>query len=221
MGAGWPGCAHRCCQARPVRDRLGWSSRGPLGGRSRRMGARGPGSCLWCRRRLPPRGRLSLIQQDSHLTDSLVAPTGHPRLVPARLRSTWLLWHLTGRNAPSRALPSRRAEAIERLQRPRRVRGTSPATKRRPSCSEAVRQQTLSCPPRRGRVALYSGVLGDQQEPPRLGSRGAPRLRGGTPPAPEPRRPPRRRACQGPPTPPLGSHRPGVTNAVRNDNRAA
>ena len=31
----------------------------------------------------------------SHLTDSLVAPTGHPRLVPARLRSTWLLWHLT------------------------------------------------------------------------------------------------------------------------------
>ncbi len=30
----------------------------------------------------------------SHLTESLVVPTGHPRLVPARLRSTWLLGHL-------------------------------------------------------------------------------------------------------------------------------
>ena len=30
----------------------------------------------------------------SHLTESFVVPTGHPRLVPARLRSTWLLGHL-------------------------------------------------------------------------------------------------------------------------------
>ena len=37
----------------------------------------------------------------SHLTDSLVVPTGHPRLVPARLRSTWLLEHLMAGTRPS------------------------------------------------------------------------------------------------------------------------
>jgi len=30
----------------------------------------------------------------AQLTDRLVVPTGHPRVAPARLRSTWLRWHL-------------------------------------------------------------------------------------------------------------------------------
>ena len=59
----------------------------------------------------------------SHLTDSLVVPTGHPRLVPSRLRSTWLLGHLLAGTRLPEPLPSRRAEAVERLQRPNCLRG--------------------------------------------------------------------------------------------------
>jgi hypothetical protein len=33
-------------------------------------------------------------RRTGHLTGRLVTPTGHPRLAPARLRSTWLLWHV-------------------------------------------------------------------------------------------------------------------------------
>ncbi|MFZ0170176.1 MAG: hypothetical protein WAL04_00705 [Acidimicrobiales bacterium] len=37
----------------------------------------------------------------AHLTENLVVPTDHPRLLPARLRSTWLLWHVaTGTRLP-------------------------------------------------------------------------------------------------------------------------
>jgi hypothetical protein len=48
----------------------------------------------------------------SHLTDSLVVPTGHPRLVPARLRSTWLLEHLL---AGTRLPELCRAAGLKRL----------------------------------------------------------------------------------------------------------
>jgi hypothetical protein len=33
-------------------------------------------------------------RRTGHLTDGLMVPTGHPRLAPARLRSTWLVTHL-------------------------------------------------------------------------------------------------------------------------------
>lgn len=39
-------------------------------------------------------GRSLSNRRTGHLTERLVTPTGHPRLAPARLRSTWLLWHL-------------------------------------------------------------------------------------------------------------------------------
>jgi hypothetical protein len=39
-------------------------------------------------------GRSTSNRRTGHLTERLITPTGHPRLAPARLRSTWLLWHL-------------------------------------------------------------------------------------------------------------------------------
>lgn len=39
-------------------------------------------------------GRSSSNRRTGQLIERLVTPTGHPRLAPARLRSTWLLWHL-------------------------------------------------------------------------------------------------------------------------------
>ncbi len=39
-------------------------------------------------------GRSTSRNRTAHLTESLVVPTDHPRLLPARLRSTWLLWHV-------------------------------------------------------------------------------------------------------------------------------
>jgi hypothetical protein len=39
-------------------------------------------------------GRSTSTRRTGHLTDALVVPTGHPRLAPARLRSTWLVTHL-------------------------------------------------------------------------------------------------------------------------------
>jgi hypothetical protein len=39
-------------------------------------------------------GRSTSTRRTGHLTESLLVPTGHPRLAPARLRSTWLLTHL-------------------------------------------------------------------------------------------------------------------------------
>jgi hypothetical protein len=39
-------------------------------------------------------GRSTSNRRTGQLTERLVTPTGHPRLAPARLRSTWLLWHL-------------------------------------------------------------------------------------------------------------------------------
>lgn len=39
-------------------------------------------------------GRSTSSRRTGHLTERLIVPTGHPRLAPARLRSTWLLWHL-------------------------------------------------------------------------------------------------------------------------------
>jgi len=39
-------------------------------------------------------GTSTSTRRTGHLTESLVVPTGHPRLAPARLRSTWLLTHL-------------------------------------------------------------------------------------------------------------------------------
>jgi hypothetical protein len=39
-------------------------------------------------------GRSSSNRRTGQLIARLVTPTGHPRLSPARLRSTWLLWHL-------------------------------------------------------------------------------------------------------------------------------
>jgi hypothetical protein len=40
-------------------------------------------------------GKSVSVNRTGHLVSSLVVPTGHPTLAPARLRSTWLLWHLT------------------------------------------------------------------------------------------------------------------------------
>lgn len=39
-------------------------------------------------------GRSKSNRRTGHLTERLIVPTGHPRLAPARLRSTWLLWHV-------------------------------------------------------------------------------------------------------------------------------
>jgi hypothetical protein len=39
-------------------------------------------------------GYSTSTRRTGHLTERLVAPTGHPRLAPARLRSTWLFTHL-------------------------------------------------------------------------------------------------------------------------------
>jgi hypothetical protein len=39
-------------------------------------------------------GRSSSNHRTGHLVERLIVPTGHPPLSPARLRSTWLLWHL-------------------------------------------------------------------------------------------------------------------------------
>jgi hypothetical protein len=39
-------------------------------------------------------GLSSSRNRASSLTERLVVPPGHPRLSAARLRSTWLLWHL-------------------------------------------------------------------------------------------------------------------------------
>lgn len=39
-------------------------------------------------------GRSVSNRRTGQLVERLVTPTGHPRLAPARLRSTWLLWHL-------------------------------------------------------------------------------------------------------------------------------
>jgi hypothetical protein len=39
-------------------------------------------------------GKSKSPNRTSHLTNALVVPTDHPRLLPARLRSTWLLAHL-------------------------------------------------------------------------------------------------------------------------------
>jgi len=39
-------------------------------------------------------GHSTSTRRTGHLTDALVVPTGHPRLTPARLRSTWLVTHL-------------------------------------------------------------------------------------------------------------------------------
>ncbi len=40
-------------------------------------------------------GYSTSIRRTGHLTERLVVPTGHPRLAPARLRSTWLVTHLS------------------------------------------------------------------------------------------------------------------------------
>jgi hypothetical protein len=39
-------------------------------------------------------GRSLSKNRTGHLVGDLFVPTGHPRLAPARLRSTWLLGHL-------------------------------------------------------------------------------------------------------------------------------
>jgi len=39
-------------------------------------------------------GRSVSSNRTSHLTETLLVPTGHPRLLPARLRSTWLAGHI-------------------------------------------------------------------------------------------------------------------------------
>jgi hypothetical protein len=39
-------------------------------------------------------GHSTSTRRTGHLTDGLMVPTGHPRLAPARLRSTWLVTHL-------------------------------------------------------------------------------------------------------------------------------
>ena len=39
-------------------------------------------------------GRSMSARRTGHLTAQLLVPTGHPRLAPARLRSTWLVAHL-------------------------------------------------------------------------------------------------------------------------------
>jgi hypothetical protein len=39
-------------------------------------------------------GHSTSTRRTGHLTERLLVPTGHPRLAPARLRSTWLLTHL-------------------------------------------------------------------------------------------------------------------------------
>ena len=39
-------------------------------------------------------GRSSSANRISNLVDSLIVPTGHPKLAPARLRSTWLIHHI-------------------------------------------------------------------------------------------------------------------------------
>jgi hypothetical protein len=39
-------------------------------------------------------GRSSSANRISNLVDSLLVPTGHPKLAPARLRSTWLVHHI-------------------------------------------------------------------------------------------------------------------------------
>jgi hypothetical protein len=39
-------------------------------------------------------GKSTSARRTGHLTEAFVVPTGHPRLAPARLRSTWLLNHL-------------------------------------------------------------------------------------------------------------------------------
>jgi hypothetical protein len=39
-------------------------------------------------------GHSTSTRRTGHLTERLMTPTGHPRLAPARLRSTWLLIHL-------------------------------------------------------------------------------------------------------------------------------
>jgi hypothetical protein len=39
-------------------------------------------------------GYSNSTRRTGHLTERLVVPTGHPRLAPARLRSTWLVAHL-------------------------------------------------------------------------------------------------------------------------------
>jgi hypothetical protein len=39
-------------------------------------------------------GRTWSNRKTGALVERLITPTGHPRLAPARLRSTWLLWHL-------------------------------------------------------------------------------------------------------------------------------
>ena len=39
-------------------------------------------------------GYSTSTRRTGHLAERLVVPTGHPRLAPARLRSTWLLGHL-------------------------------------------------------------------------------------------------------------------------------
>jgi len=39
-------------------------------------------------------GRSTSNRRTGHLVERLITPTGHPSLSPARLRSTWLLWHL-------------------------------------------------------------------------------------------------------------------------------
>jgi hypothetical protein len=39
-------------------------------------------------------GHSTSTRRTGNLTDGLVVPTGHPRLAPARLRSTWLVSHL-------------------------------------------------------------------------------------------------------------------------------
>jgi hypothetical protein len=39
-------------------------------------------------------GNSTSTRRTGHLTERLMTPTGHPRLAPARLRSTWLLAHL-------------------------------------------------------------------------------------------------------------------------------
>jgi hypothetical protein len=41
-------------------------------------------------------GRSNSTNRTSNLVDSLLVPTGHPKLVPARLRSTWLVHHIAG-----------------------------------------------------------------------------------------------------------------------------
>jgi hypothetical protein len=39
-------------------------------------------------------GYSTSARRTGHLTAELIVPTGHPRLAPARLRSTWLVTHL-------------------------------------------------------------------------------------------------------------------------------